>query len=222
MRAPKIENYSNTRKYETVEVKGFGQCSNSVVLMNEKDKVKFIKKCEMVIRSSSEYREYVKYLKEYIDMTQCSFFTNINSEASNKIKIEIHHEPFSLFDITNIVVNKAIMNGDDLNYFMIAEEVMKLHYQGRVGLIPLSLTVHELFHNGKIFIPLQSVRGDFLSFVEEYEDYIPSDYIEILVSKIKASKEIKDAGYQDLTILNKKYVYLEVDGMTFPNLVESK
>lgn len=222
MRAPKIENYSNNRKYETVEVKGFGQCSKAVVLMNEKDKIKFIKKCEMVIRSSSEYREYVKYLKDYIDMTQCSFFTNINSEGNTKIKIEIHHEPFSLFDITNIVVNKAIMNGEDLNYYMIAEEVMKLHYQGKVGLIPLSLTVHELFHNGKIFIPLQAVRGDFLSFVEEYEDYIPSDYTEILISKIKASKQIQEAGYQDLTILNKKYVYLEVDGMTFPTLVESK
>ncbi|WP_171567779.1 hypothetical protein, partial [Brevibacillus sp. MCWH] len=80
-----------------------------------------------------------------------------------------------------------------------------------------SVTVHELVHSGKLFIPLQNVYGDFISFLEEYEQYISQDLKDILQIKLKMSKELESL---DLSILEKKYVYLEVDGMTFPQPLE--
>ena len=113
------------------------------------------------------------------------------------------------------------MNDIPLNYFRIASEVTMLHYQHKVGLIPLSVTVHQLYHLGKIFIPIQAVDNlGLIEFVKEYEDYIPEEQKDILVEKIKLSKEIEEQGYQDLSILGKKYTYLEIEGQTFPRLIE--
>ena len=75
-----------------------------VFINSDKDKVKFIKRCEKVIRSSNEYRDYVAFLKENIDMDKCAFWKNVSSENSKRVKIEIHHEPFTLFDIVSVVV----------------------------------------------------------------------------------------------------------------------
>lgn len=222
MRVPKIENYYEGNKYkEIVKIKGIEKANKHIMLSSDKDKKQFIFHCEKLIRGSIEYRDYVKYLKENIDMTQCSFFSNLDTTKMKKIRLELHHALFSLFDITCIVVNKHLSEGKDLDYFDVAEEVMKIHYQGRVALVPLSVTVHKLVHEGKIFIPVQSVYGKYLDFIDEYYDYM-GEYIEMIKENIKISKEIQDQGYQDLTILNKKYIYLEVDGMTFPNLIEEK
>lgn len=213
MRIPKIENYKNENIIDIVEIKEVPEVKRQILLMNDKDKIKFIKRVERVVRSSQEYKDYIQYLRNEIDMTSCSFFHNINNKESRKISIEIHHEPFSLFDITQIVVEKWIHNDIPLNPLLIAEEVLKLHYQGKVGLIPLSVTVHELLHDGKIFIPLQNVYGDFISFLEEYDQYITQDLKSMLECKLRMSKEINTL---DLSILEKKYVYLQIDGMSFP------
>ena len=150
-------------------------------------------------------------------MTQCSIFKNINNKDYRKISIDIHHEPFTLFDITQAVLNKYLLTNKEVNYFKIAEEVMKLHYQGKVGLIPLSATVHQLVGEGKLFIPLQNVYGNFIEFLEEYEPFISEDVKDILQIKLKMSKELQEP---DMTILEKKYVYLEVDGFLFPQVIE--
>lgn len=213
MRSVKIENYYNPKTIERKKISDIPKISRYKILMNEKDKIKLIKTIERTVRSSQEYKHYIQFLKEEIDMTQCSFFNNISNKDSKKVSIEIHHEPFTLFDMTQTVMNKWIAEERDINPIMMAEDVMKIHYQGHVGLIPLSLTVHELCHTGKIFIPLQDVYGDFISFLEEYDDYIPADLKDILQAKLKMSKELQ---FLDMTILDKHYIYLEVDGMTFP------
>jgi len=213
MRVPKIENYNNRNLIELKKIKEVPKLTRNVILMNDKDKIKLIKTIEKIIRGSQEYKQYVQYLRDEIDMTLCSFFNKISNKESKRISIEIHHEPFTLFDLTQIVLEKWIANEEDVNPIMIAEEVMRIHYRGQVGLIPLSITVHELVHNGKIFIPLQNVYGDFISFLEEYDPYIPNDLKDILEVKLKMSKEIQAL---DMTLLEKKFIYLEVDGMTFP------
>lgn len=220
MRNQKIENYNNTSEIEVLHIGEIEKANSQVVLLSEKDKYKFIKNVEKLCRSSLEYKDYVKYLKDYIDMTTCSYFTNLSSINMKKLKIEIHHEPFSLFDITNIVVNKYIIENLGLNYEQISEEVMHLHYTKKIGLIPLSITVHELVHGGRLFIPIQAVRGDIIGFVKEYDAYIPEDQKELLKDKIIMSKQIQVNGKQDLSILGKKFLYIETDGMTFPQILE--
>lgn len=217
MRVPKIENYSNGAEIETRKILEVPKVNRHISMMTEKDKIKLIKTVERIARSSQEYREYVAFLKKEINMTACSFFMGVNSNDKKKISIEIHHEPFTLFDITQIVLERWVNEENTINPILIAEEVMRIHYQGRVGLIPVSLTVHQLVHNGKLFIPLQNVYGNFISFLEEYDAYISEDLKEVLELKLKMSK---DSTNQDMSILEKRYVYLEIDGMTFPQPLE--
>lgn len=220
MRCNKPEIFNNSNLLNVLKItEELPQESRYISIGSDKEKVKFIKKIEMVVRSSSEYREYVKYLKEYVDLNTCHFFNKVTNNGRRKISIEIHHEPFTLFDIANIVLTKWTENGQSLNTFLIAEEVMKLHFQNKVGLIPLSATVHELVHVGKIFIPLQDVYGKgFVNFVQEYDDYIDPELRKIMNEKIETSRDI--AYKQDLSILEKKYVYIDYDGFTFPTLEE--
>ena len=93
-----------------------------------------------------------------------------------------------------------------MDYFDVSEEVMKVHYQNMVGLIPLSTTVHEIVHDGQLFIPLQAVKGNFVKFFSKYEEDISPDTKAILMAKIKMSKE---TVVQDSTVLNTRYIYLE-------------
>lgn len=187
----------------------------TVILLTPKQKLKFIKKVEMLVRSSQEYKQYSEYLKKYVDMTMCSFFNNITTKNSRKVRIEIHHEPFTLFDLVSIVLEKWTQEGTKINHLLIAEEVMKIHFRGRVGLIPLSLTAHQLVHDGKLFIPLQYVYGDVIEFVREYEKYISEDLMGTLQVKLEMSKKV-----QDNSILDASFVYIEVDGFSLPQKIE--
>ena len=217
MRVPIIENYSKELSFVTMQIARPLPVEREFMILNDKDRFKLVKTVEQKVRGSLEYKEYIKFLKDEIDMTSCAFFNNINRDETPRVKFEIHHEPFTLFDITNAVVGEFIENDKPANPLVIAEEVMKLHYQNLVGLIPLSNTCHGLVHDGRLMVPLQCVYGDFLGFVDKYYEYIPDDVREMLNEKIAMSKEIKQV---DTSILNKKYVYLEVDGFTLPQKVE--
>ena len=181
----------------------------SVFINSDKDKVKFIKRCEKVIRSSNEYRDYVAFLKENIDMDKCAFWKNVSSENSKRVKIEIHHEPFTLFDIVSVVVERFLDQGYPLNDLLIADEVMELHYANMVGLIPLSKTIHQIVHNStKIRIPLNMVYGDYTSFLtsEKYEAYV-DELFEKLEIKINETKNLTESNFDDL---RKEFTYLEM------------
>ena len=82
----------------------------NVILNTDKDRVKYIKRVEGVIRTSLEYKEYIRYLKEFIGLDSCVFFQNVTSNSTkgnrSKVHIEIHHEPLTLYDITNTVYQK--------------------------------------------------------------------------------------------------------------------
>lgn len=219
MRLPDLENFKNDKKIEVRKVNSVPPVDMHVSVMSDKDKLRLIKQIERAVRGSIEYRHYIAFLKKEIDMTKCSYFNGISNKDGRKVSIEIHHEPFTLFDITKTVLDKWIINNEKLNILKMAEEVMKLHYQNKVGLLPLSLTVHELVHSGKVFVPLQNVYGDFVEFLEEYDPYISDDLKDMLETKFKMSR---DAAAQDNSILETKYVYLEIDGFEFPQLIEQE
>ena len=134
----------------------------NVYLNTERDKEKFIKRVEKVVRSSMEYRDYIAFLKEYVNMNHCAFFNNVENAQGSRVRIEIHHEPLTLFDIVKVVVNKHIDEGIPLNDLYISDEVMNLHYTNQVGLIPLSKSIHQIVHNSnEIIIPITLVFGDY-------------------------------------------------------------
>ena len=107
-------------------------------LTNPKDFKKYTDSIERIVRMSFEYRQFVKFLRENVDMNKCSFFENVSNIESFKVKIHIHHEPITLYDIVLAVYNKRCAMHEPLTENMVAKEVMYNHYMLRVGLIPLS------------------------------------------------------------------------------------
>lgn len=144
-------------------------------LFNEKEFKKYIDDIEKAVRSSREYRVAVQYERMFMDMNSSLFMQNVNNIDTAKIKIELHHTPFTLFDIALTVFNKRSQNQEPLDVELVAKEVAYLHYILYVGLIPLSKTEHKLVHNQALFVPLTYVLGRYNDFIELYRQYIPED-----------------------------------------------
>lgn len=187
-----------------------------VNIEDNKRKRKFIERVKRVIRNSMEYRDYIQFLRENVDMDSCAFFnfvtSNIQVNADNKkVKIEIHHEPFTLDDIVATVVEKYLQEGLPIDSMDIAEEVMELHYNNMVGLIPLSKTIHQTVHNtGKVPIPVYMCYGEFSTFVREYEEYLEKlGLLDKLEKKINETKKITKESFDAIM---KQFEYLEVEG----------
>lgn len=212
MRVPKTHHYDTSEKITKVHLDAPIVIPRLPVVTNDKQKTKLIKSIETYIRSSLEYKDLIKYLKDYIDMNQCEFFQNFDGSQKPGL-IQIHHEPFDLFSITQIVMNRQETELGYINELQVAEEVMRLHYRGLVGLIPLSVTAHELVHDGKLIVPLNCVYGKFVQFVKEYYDYIDDVYLVMLNEKIEQTKNLKA---EDMSILSVRYIYTDVDGYNLP------
>ena len=191
----------------------------TVSLNSDRDKIKFIKRTEAIIRSSLEYRDYIAFLKDYVDMNHCAFFNKVENAQGSRVRIEIHHEPLTLFDIVQTVLNKHLDEGIPINDLFIADEVMDLHYKNQVGLIPLSKSIHQIVHNGTdIIIPLNLVYGDYKQFLDDYNEYLDESVIDKMERKIN---EMKTLRLEKMTeVLTPTYVYVEVEGYSLPKKVE--
>lgn len=180
--------------------------TNVYDLMDDKDIKKYYSDIEKRVRQSFEYRRYISYLRENFDMTKCSIYENVSNADSFNVKIHIHHEPITLFDIVVTIYNKRKFFHEDLSVFMVAKEVMYVHYCLIVGLIPLAETVHELVHNQYLFIPTTKVFGHYRGFIEQYNDFLPDGLEETLKEIEKASEDYED----QLKVLEKHYIYLDI------------
>ena len=109
-----------------------------------------------------------------------------------------------------VVVDKFQAEGLPLNDLCIADEVMELHYNNKVGLIPLSKTIHQMIHNSnKLVIPLNMVYGDYASFLSssEYESYV-EDLYDKLETKINMTKNLTAESFDALT---KEFTYIDME-----------
>jgi hypothetical protein len=192
-------------------------------LEDDKEYEKFVRDIETNIRRSFEYKNMIFYLRNNMDMNKCAFLKGVTNEDTYDIKIEIHHYPFSLRDIVDIVIRKRQYYHESLTVQMVAKECMELHYKLLVGLIPLSKTVHELAHSARLFIPVDKVIGRYNLFISLYkpfctpeqhdtiqriEDYSMKQESSILNTNIieqnKITYDIKDSNYilTDSTSIN--------------------
>lgn len=185
-------------------------------LTEPKQLVKFFYSIERIVRQSYSYKKLINFLRDHVDMNSCSFYKNINNLDTFSIHIHIHHEPFTLFDIVNIVYSKRLALHEPLTENQIAKEVMWNHYRMAVGLIPLSETVHELVHNGFLFIPTNRVFGYYKKFYEDYEPYITDNLKRILYNNEQASLEYD--FNKDTKVLSMNMIYIDPSGVyEFPN-----
>ena len=196
----------NESDYEYLKITTLEPVNTNVYdLMDEKDTKRYFADIERRVRQSYEYRKYIAYLRENFDMTKCSIYENVSNAETFGIKIHIHHEPITLFDIVVTIYNKRKFFHEDLSIFMVAKEVMYVHYCLMVGLIPLAETVHELVHNQYLFIPTTKVFGHYKEFMRQYNDFLPDGLEETLKEIEKASEDYED----QLKVLEKHYIYLD-------------
>ena len=180
-------------------------------LDDPKDFRRFSNDVEKAVRTSFEYTEMVSFLRNYMNMNSCSIYSQVNNIETTSIKIHIHHEPITLYDIFIAVYNKRKDNHEPITVDMVAKEIMYNHYMLRVGLIPLAETVHELVHNQFIFIPSHAVFGKYWEFVELYKDYMEDGTISTLKNIEELSNDI--AIKQASNILGKNLIYINADNV---------
>jgi hypothetical protein len=175
---------------------------------DEKQHEHYIKDVENTVRHSLEYKEFIKYIRNNMSMNHDAFLKNISNEDTFDIKIEIHHYPFSLHDIASIVYNKRSYYNESVTVQMVAKEVMQLHYKLMVGLIPLSETVHELYHKGRLFIPVDKILGRYQLFIRYYRPFIDPE----LLDSVERAEKYTDSNYSiaDTTILEQNHVHYDI------------
>lgn len=180
-------------------------------LLDDKDRERYITDLERHVRSSYEYKAMVQYLREYMNMNSCAFIPEVTNETSRKIRIELHHSPFTLRDICVTIVNKRSRNNEPLTIESVAYEVMFVHYSLMVGLIPLSETVHQLVHSQYIFVPTDKVYGYYKNFVKAYYDYMDPELLDRLDELENLTKEgTYNDSYKE--VLEKKYITVDMEG----------
>ena len=190
---------------DTIDINQVPEFENEIYnLEDETDYKHYIKDVEQQIRRSFEYRAFIKYLRENFGMNKCAYLKGVSNEETFDIKIEIHHYPFSLHDIVEIVVKKRRYYGESLDVQMVAKEAMILHYKVMIGLISLSETVHELAHASRLFIPSDIIFGRYNLFVDYYKPFIEPDMLDALDRIEKYTREHSDL--LDTTILDQNDV----------------
>lgn len=188
----------------------------SYAFRNNKERLRYCTMIKIMVRNSTEYREYIKFLKKYMNMNKCVAYKNLQTD-NKRYSIEIHHDPFTLMEIINVVVSKRQELGESLNPYLVAEEVLELHYDDKVGLINLSVTAHELAEKGRIFIPLQMIYQRYDKFVEEYEEYMDSTLKQKIEMIIQMSQKC-DQIVSD--VLDPEFTYINIEGVDFPEVPE--
>ena len=185
-------------------------------LSNPKELSKYFKSIERICRNSRTYKKLINFLRENVDMNKCSYFKNVDNIDTYSLKIHIHHTPLTLYDIVTTVYNKRLLNHESLSEMMVAKEVMWLHYNLFVGLIPLSETVHGSVHNGQAFIPTTKVYGMYKTFVKLYEPYMDKELLKVL-SHMEEMSEDYDTITKLLEVSPVFIDYEEGIGFEFPN-----
>jgi hypothetical protein len=156
-----------------MEVQRFDENFSGLELPEEVNQ-KVIGYLEKIIRKSYEYKQYINYLKTELDITSCALIPTLNITDLD-ISLEFHHYPITLYDIVETIVHKYFATKKETEkvaMFDVMEEVMKEHYAGDIGLVPLSTTMHEMAHSGAIKIPFSSVYGNVDKFVAKYGKYM--------------------------------------------------
>jgi len=176
----------------------FNQLSYKIfTFLDDKERDKFTKNCEKLIRNSWEYKIWIEYVRYTLNCNKCI----LTQEEITEVSIHIHHHPINLFTITYAVIGKFMEEQKPFSSLEIADEVMKVHFSSIVGIVALCSTMHEKFHNGCVDIDIKDVTGEWASFFNEYSKYMTSDMIN---------------GITELSKINKSTSYFRVENNTPP------
>ena len=151
----------------------------------ERDYINYLKNIERLVRSCKEYRVWTALCREHGGW-RCA----VSGLTLDDCSIEIHHTPYTLFDLCAIVLHNW-KSSRGFTTLEIAYKVMELHFQGLVGWVPLTKTNHEAAHSGTLVVPLSKVRGNWHLLEGRFE--LPGDVlvrVRYLIDKMRAADEL--------------------------------
>ena len=163
----------------------------------------FVKKCEKVVRTSQDYSNFIKYIKEILGINFCQVSSQI---VSGDATIEMHHGPiFTLFDYCAIILNEFLALGKKISTFRIANRVIQEHYDLRVQVVMLAVTNHEAVTNRDLFLNIRQGIGNVNEFIAKYGQYFDDDQKFKVWSYIEYSKhnDTYDTGILDVKNVTK-------------------
>jgi hypothetical protein len=177
---------------------------------------KILKYLTITARKLPEFRNFMQFVKTNLDVNHCSFFQEYS--MPNGFTIELHHHPFSLYDICEAVAMKYMEKQGYIETFIVAEEVVMLHYRFLVGLTPLNPTAHDLVHAGELAIDPSMIVGNWKDLYGEYLPYLG----EAPLAKCEALFALEKKGENPVfpTILETKPLRVYVKGIS--NVIDSK
>lgn len=152
---------------------------------NEKVLDKIIKKIEGLVRHSKQYKTFTDIIRENLNYD--AYFKHLKA---GEVSIDLHHYPFTLYDVVQIIIISKIIQKQRFSTCMIASEVLKLHFQNEIGLIPLSKTSHQLVHCGKLKIDYNMTFGMVDTFVKKYNKFM-TNYQKNKYNDLLNNKEIE-------------------------------
>jgi len=154
--------------------------------LSGKDWTRFVNNVKQSIRSSIEYKLFVSTCKTDLGLNNCSFLGNVVGE--DRVEIELHHSPLTLHETVEIVADSMLARGKGITTMRVAHEVMAAHFAGLVGVVPLSETVHELVHAGKVSVHVGQVYGRVGDFLRVYEAGVDEEHLSKVLMAVELSR----------------------------------
>lgn len=201
-----IESRTNTSNIELENVEGYMiERFNFTDVFDDEKLKRFIKNIEKQIRRSDAYKSFVGECHAK-GLDRCAILGNVHK--TDKVTIEIHHYPFTLYEIVMNCILLHISEKESFNSFTIIRDVLREHHEGIISVVPLCKTVHQLAHKGQVFIPFTSCAGDLGTYVEKYESIMDNtmkeNYNELLemtqlgisYSETDILKQIKSSSFK--------------------------
>lgn len=163
-------------------------------LDDPKEYKKYIANIKRLVRSSMEYKDLVSHIKN-------NYFNNTSGINSYEVdvKCELHHLPFTMEDIIELVYCYNKDNNKSIDLIDMTRDILELHFNGLVGLYNLTRTEHAMIHNNTLFIPVQCLYGNIYEFVKIFEHYMTEYQKEIIDIYFQMSNELNG------NIMNKEY-----------------
>lgn len=153
---------------------------------------KFVKAVERVVRGNKDYNLWLEEIRYTKNMTADAFFPNISSDIA---EIQLHHYPYNLFTICEMIANDMLGKGLKVSTMTLADAVLMEHFRGNIGLVPLSVTNHELAHLDMLPIQRTQITGNWERFTNKYS-HVLSDYSKSIIRDLlsRDSLELKETS----------------------------
>jgi hypothetical protein len=174
--------------YLSLEAGFFQEAFMTDRIVTAEESVRFIKKIETLIRTSPEYSRWVSHLRIDLGMNHCSFMSGLDM-SGGEIGLEMHHCPLTLYTLVETVINHRLARGQAVTSMTVADEVMQMHFEDKVGVVPLASSIHKLVHNGTLHIHPSQVHGDWIGFLRDYSDGVSEELVAAVLRFVETTEE---------------------------------